>query len=632
MKKNAYIPLNNQHHNAATLFMGNDGWKSITELVRETTPDVSEMDRRICFLEGILQDTPSFPSSQTENLVTLSMFILLSLRKPDHQDIEVWEEKAFMIVYTQKDLDIDSRFITGVYLCAYYLWTGHFGKATLLLNFLQETGESSALTDMASISLKTAEALFSLFMESGTSCIKKISDALQSAKKTGVDLWDGYLLMHGLTVSLYEEDIETFEELRKKLDWDHDKGRRFDIAFYHFLLAWKSHIDGDLDSAFHYEELALKLADKSSFLIAGPVFYIKMAEIQHERGHRSEAESYLSKAWEEGRKMKSLLFEYLCLFLETQMAFDTADKNVTSSLLNKLFAMGRRHNFMNVCLINRSFMTRLCMKALQSGIEVDFTLDLVRKHRLMPDTPPLDIENWPYPVEIYTLGRFKMIKDGDPVKLSGKTRNRPASLLKVLIAMGGLDVPKEKIIDIIWPETDGDLAHTSLETTLHRLRKLFGDNRCVQHIDGQLSIDPSYCSVDTWTFEHLYNKIEAVWQYGKKNNEGMNEAIRLSEKAVSLYQGHFLPADSDCSWSLSKRKKLRNKFIRVVVNSGEFWGSKKQWKKAIECFRHGLEVDEFAEEFYSHLIICYKNLGLHTEAANAENMRLSIFAERNNTY
>ena len=68
----------------------------------------------------------------------------------------------------------------------------------------------------------------------------------------------------------------------------------------------------------------------------------------------------------------------------------------------------------------------------------------------------LYLEEWPYPIKIYTLGRFEIIRDDEPLHFSGKEQKKPLELLKALIAFGGRDVPEERLTDALWPDADGD--------------------------------------------------------------------------------------------------------------------------------------------------------------------------------
>ncbi len=79
------------------------------------------------------------------------------------------------------------------------------------------------------------------------------------------------------------------------------------------------------------------------------------------------------------------------------------------------------------------------------------------------------ITNRYWPLKIYTLGRFELVRENKPIGLSRKAPKKPFTMLKTLIAFGGKDVSETKISDILWPETEGDKAYNSFKTTLGRL-------------------------------------------------------------------------------------------------------------------------------------------------------------------
>ena len=216
----------------------------------------------------------------------------------------------------------------------------------------------------------------------------------------------------------------------------------------------------------------------------------------------------------------------------------------------------------------------------------------------MPPPAVEPSEAWPWPLKIYALGKFELISNGKPMIFSGKIQQKPLALLKALIALGGKDVAEEQFADILWPEADGDLAHKSFEMTVQRLRRLIGNPKIIQLQERRLSFDPSLCWVDVWELGYLLEKVDAAWKNGESSVPLPAEVLRMSEKAVNLYRGHFLPGDSANAWVLSSRERLRSKFLRLITRLGGYWEQKQQWQTAIEVFQKGIEVDGLTEEFY----------------------------------
>jgi two-component SAPR family response regulator len=56
------------------------------------------------------------------------------------------------------------------------------------------------------------------------------------------------------------------------------------------------------------------------------------------------------------------------------------------------------------------------------------------------------------------------------------------------------------------------------------------------------------------------------------------------------------------------------RYIRAVGRLGCHWEQAGDFEKAADCYQTGLRVDDLSEEFYQHLMNCYRKLGRKAEA------------------
>ncbi len=255
-----------------------------------------------------------------------------------------------------------------------------------------------------------------------------------------------------------------------------------------------------------------------------------------------------------------------------------------------------------------SCIARLCIAALEHGIEVPYVRELIRRRRLVPDIPPVDLEQWPWPLKIHTLGRFGLVREGVPIRFSGKVQQKPLEMLKLLIGFGGRNVTEGKLCEELWPNAPADDAHKTFLVTLHRLRRLLGDERFILYVEGSVSLNPALCWVDIWAFSRLSGQAKSLL-YGETHSPA--PAVRAAKRAVGLYSGNFLAADTACSWATSLRESLRSRMIQLVSALGHHKEESGSWRRAIDLYLRGLEVDELAEELYQRLMVCHRNLGDH---------------------
>lgn len=209
------------------------------------------------------------------------------------------------------------------------------------------------------------------------------------------------------------------------------------------------------------------------------------------------------------------------------------------------------------------------------------------------------------------------MKDDGPVAFSGKVQQKPLAMLKALIALGGKEVSAQRLTDILWPDAEGDAAHKSFEMTLLRLRRLLVREDAVLLRGGTLSLNPGCCWVDSRAFESAASSAREAWSGPAEGRTGGRKelAARLSEQALAMYHGPFLPNDAAMDCTTALREKMRDAALRMTASLGSHWEAGRQWGKAEECYRRGIEIDPLFEDFYRRLMVCHENLGQKAEAA-----------------
>jgi two-component SAPR family response regulator len=281
--------------------------------------------------------------------------------------------------------------------------------------------------------------------------------------------------------------------------------------------------------------------------------------------------------------------------------------------LRELFEGAARHGTGMPARFFLTWMPRLCREALVSGIATDYVRELIRAFGWRCEGAP--IEEWPWPVRIYALGRFDLYVGEQPLARTAKPPRKLLLLLKALICMGGTKVRDHRLIDALWPDDEADAGRAAFTVTLHRLRKLLGNTEAIQMEDGLVSLDTQLCWVDALAFEGLANEAPAA--------AGRSPGI---ETALALYRGGLLPAEEDEPWAAAARERLRAKFVRMVGTHARQLEQLEQWDDAVALYSRGLDADELAESFYQGLMRGYQGLGRPAEAMSAYRRLLHTLA------
>ena len=236
--------------------------------------------------------------------------------------------------------------------------------------------------------------------------------------------------------------------------------------------------------------------------------------------------------------------------------------------LRRALELGREYGYAHFLWWRPPAVARVLVHALEAGIEPDYAKSLIRRRGLVPEQPPLGVEGWPWTYRVHTLGGFRLLRHGDPVNTgNGKAQKRPLELLKLLIAYGGEQVSEAKVTDALWPRIDGDSAHRSFTSTLHRLRKLLGEDRAVTLHEGRLSLDRRYFWLDTWAFEQLAAELESA--------ADPQQMEKLVERLLALYRGSFMAEDDDAAWATAtvNLNTYAGQSIRILVEAADASGA-----------------------------------------------------------
>jgi DNA-binding SARP family transcriptional activator len=255
---------------------------------------------------------------------------------------------------------------------------------------------------------------------------------------------------------------------------------------------------------------------------------------------------------------------------------------------------------------------RLANLALRHGIETEFVRALIERNALV--APGDASADWPFRLRIRLLGGFELVRDGLPVTFSGKAQQRPLDLLKLLAALGGVNVDSQQLSAALWPDADGAAAKTSFDSTLFRLRKLLDVDNALVLSAGKLSLAPSLVWTDVRALEAAF---DAAQPGSRNDGDGAGASPeRIAARVLDAYPGPLLGADEE-PWIVKPRDALRARFVRTLMRLGEALEAKGDWEHAIDVYRRGLEADNLAESFYRGLMRALAATGDQAEALNA---------------
>ena len=233
--------------------------------------------------------------------------------------------------------------------------------------------------------------------------------------------------------------------------------------------------------------------------------------------------------------------------------------------------------------------------ALRQGIEVDHVRRMVVEHGFAP--PDRTAPNWPWPIAVRSFGGQELSFHGEVLKTAGKAQKRPLMLLRALLTAGGAGKAQATLATQLWPEVDDPKA--SLNITLHRLRKLLGDEKSVAVASGQLILDGARVWTDVRAFAELCAQAETA-----ATPEAGTAALKdLADALLALYRGPFC-ADHEEAWLMAPREGYRRRFLGLVGRLGDLLEQRHEWSAAHHLYTRALESEPLGEGSWRGLMRC----------------------------
>lgn len=570
-------------------------WSGLMEAVLLGWGDFSDADRWIAVLERLLREGAEPPTPTIWARVTTSMLFALTLRQPHHPDLPSWVERARR--FAAGDADPRLAAFLNVYLELYHLWIGDHAGAELVLVRVRETTASRDASPLARILGRIIEAVYLVRMAEHDRCRQAVTDGLELALSSGVVIWNSQLFSQGALNALSEGDLAEAGRWLEQMGASYGRTRRIDACMYHFSSAWLAFLERQLPRAVEHATAALRLALEAGTPFHEGISRIALAHLLDEQGDAAGAAAQLAGARAIADAMRSRILAFMIALCEADAALRADPGAAALGKLARALALGREQGYVNFYWWRPDVMARLCAAALRAGIEVPYAQRLVRARRLVPPSPAAADDRWPWPVRIRTLGGFELWRNGEPLVFTGKVQRKPLALVKALVALGGRDVAEEHLADALWPDADGDLARRSLETCLHRLRKLVGHDDVVRVRERRVRLDERACAVDLWAVEHAFSRVEAAWS-AAGDPAAAERALRGGEEAVASYPGHFLPAE-ETACALACRERLRRRFLRVAIETADRLAQAREWPRAAQVVRRALELEGDADPVIS---------------------------------
>lgn len=231
------------------------------------------------------------------------------------------------------------------------------------------------------------------------------------------------------------------------------------------------------------------------------------------------------------------------------------------------------------------------------------------------ETPGPDYGDQGAFLNIRCLGPFELYRQGRLITPEMFVRRGAQTLLKVLLVHEGRPVPRDALMELLWPETDPRTAANRLYVLVHTLRRTIEPSRDGSHWTYVLSDGDRYYFNMNAPFRLDLQEFRRLLDLGKRlESDGeIPQAIHSYEAAINLYRGDLLEEEPYADWCWELRESLREIYLDALKRLGALYLSRSAGN-SVEVYRRALRTDPLREDIQQGLMRALSMAGRREEA------------------
>jgi LuxR family maltose regulon positive regulatory protein len=236
----------------------------------------------------------------------------------------------------------------------------------------------------------------------------------------------------------------------------------------------------------------------------------------------------------------------------------------------------------------------------------------------------------PYRLHVRTLGSFGIWRGDQEVRDRDWRSSKARQLFQLLLTERGRALPRDQVIEILWPDMEPEPAANNLRVTINRLSKAIEPERpegappaylLQQSETYSLNLE-SDIAIDAVQFAAAAEEGRQTYQRGQRP-----AAVAALRRAVELYGGPYLP---DClyeDWSTVERERLALLFNETALLLATLLLEEGKNHDAIGLAWRVLDYDRAYEEAYRVLMRAHAALGERSTALRLYDRCVAVLQE-----
>jgi LuxR family transcriptional regulator, maltose regulon positive regulatory protein len=221
-----------------------------------------------------------------------------------------------------------------------------------------------------------------------------------------------------------------------------------------------------------------------------------------------------------------------------------------------------------------------------------------------PAIPVITVAEPSSALRICVLGPLRIFRQDQEIPQQAFKRRKARELLGILLVQRGQPISKERLWDLMFPDSDAEKAARDLRVAFHALFDVLDPERPHNHPARWVTRRDDLYSLP-WSSELSldWRDYERFLELGSPSpSSNTDELARHWEQALQLVRGELLSDFSSFDWSLSLREGWRTSYLVTATRLAQHYLEHKQTDKCLSLAHSILEKERCWEAGYRLLM------------------------------
>lgn len=188
---------------------------------------------------------------------------------------------------------------------------------------------------------------------------------------------------------------------------------------------------------------------------------------------------------------------------------------------------------------------------------------------------------------------------------------KAADLLKILVARRGIPIPREQVLEYLWPGVPPEDLANRFAVAISTARSSLDPERRYPR-DHFISITPDIIALRTDRLTIDCETFLTTARRGTRENDA-----ELLHNAISLYQDQAFNEDPYAPWSDAIRREVDATFCAASHALAEIRANNHEHDEAADLYQQIISIDEYDQIAHENLIAAFTAVGAHGRARTA---------------